>query len=104
MGRNFDSDFTLLTAAARRKLSDALSAEYELQRLNLDPDPEARSTWIHALRASQAFTKDLLLRAFFQTNSAIDRRNVQAVFVWRYQPPFGTVQVPASFSAMLAPM
>jgi hypothetical protein len=30
---------------------------------------------------------------FFQTNSAIDRRNVQAVFVWRYRPPFGSVQL-----------
>jgi hypothetical protein len=23
----------------------------------------------------------------------IDRKNLQAVFVWRYKPPFGTVQV-----------
>ena len=22
----------------------------------------------------------------------IDRRNIQATFVWRYQPPFGTLQ------------
>jgi hypothetical protein len=93
LGRNFDSDFRLWTASARRKLGDELSAEYELQRLTLDPDPEGRSTWIHVLRASQSFTKDLFVRAFFQTNSAIDRRNLQAVFVWRYQPPFGTVQL-----------
>ncbi len=45
------------------------------------------------IRANQFFTKDLFLRVFFQTNSAIDRRNLQAVFVWRYQPPFGTIQV-----------
>jgi hypothetical protein len=92
-GRNFDSDFRLWTATARRKLSDRLSAEYELQRFTLDPDPERRSTWIHVLRANHFFTKDLFLRTFFQTNSAIDRRNLQAVFVWRYQPPFGTIQV-----------
>jgi hypothetical protein len=30
---------------------------------------------------------------FYQTNSAIDRRNAQALFVWRYLPPFGTLQV-----------
>jgi hypothetical protein len=92
-GRNFDSDFRLWTATARYKLSDQLSAEYELQRFTLDPDPESRSTWIHVLRANHFFTKDLFLRAFFQTNSAIDRRNLQAVFVWRYQPPFGTIQM-----------
>ena len=45
------------------------------------------------IRANQFFTKDLFLRLFFQTNTAIDRQNLQAVFVWRYRPPFGTVQV-----------
>ena len=45
------------------------------------------------LRADQFFTKDLFLRVFFQTNTAIDRKNVQAVFVYRYLPPFGTIQL-----------
>jgi hypothetical protein len=93
VGHNFDADFRLWTAAGRYKLTEALSAEYELQRLDLDPDPDQASTWIHVVRADQFFTKDLFLRVFFQTNSAIDRRNVQAVFVYRYLPPFGTVQV-----------
>lgn len=92
-GRNFDADFQLWTASGKYKVTDALSAEYELQRLRLDPDPGEESTWIHVIRANQFFTKDLFLRLFFQTNSAIDRRNVQAVFVWRYRPPFGSVQV-----------
>ncbi len=92
-GRNFDSNYQLWTASARRKVTDALSAEYELQRLTLDPDPENESTWIHVVRANQFFTKDLFVRLFFQTNSAIDRRNVQAVFVWRYRPPFGSFQI-----------
>lgn len=92
-GRNFDSDYRLWRAQARYKVTDALSAEYELQRLWLDPDPENESTWIHVIRGSQFFTKDLFLRLFFQTNSAIDRRNVQAVFVWRYLPPFGSLQL-----------
>lgn len=92
-GRNFDSDFLLWTATAAYKLTDELSVEYELERLTLDPDPELESTWIHVLRANQFFTPDLFLRLFFQTNSAIDRRNVQAVLVYRYLPPFGTLQL-----------
>jgi len=92
-GRNFDADFDLWTTAARYKVTAELSAEYELQRLFLDPDPADASTWIHVVRANQAFTKDLYLQLFFQTNSAIDRRNVQAVFVYRYRPPFGTLQL-----------
>jgi hypothetical protein len=43
--------------------------------------------------ANQFFTKDLFLRVFFQTNSTIERENVQAVFVYRYKPPFGTIQM-----------
>lgn len=92
-GRNFDADFQLWTAGAKYKVTQALSAEYELQRLTLNPDPENESTWIHVVRANQFFTKDLYVRVFFQTNSAIDRRNVQTVFVWRYRPPFGSVQL-----------
>jgi hypothetical protein len=92
-GRNFDSDLELITAEASYKVTPQLSVEYELERLTLRPDPDSSSTWIHVARVNQFFTKDLFLRLFFQTNSAIDRRNLQAVFVWRYLPPFGTVQV-----------
>ncbi len=92
-GRNFDADFVLWTASARYKVTRKLSAEYSLQRLELKPDPRLQSTWIHVVRADQFFTKDLFLRLFFQTNSAIDRNNIQALFVYRYLPPFGTIQV-----------
>jgi hypothetical protein len=45
------------------------------------------------LRGIYNFDPDLFIKVFFQTNSAIDRKNVQTVFVWRYKPPFGTVQL-----------
>ncbi len=92
-GRNFDADLGLVTAQASYKVTPELSVEYELERLTLDPDPDNETTWIHVARLNQFFTKDLFLRLFYQTNSAIDRRNVQAVFVWRYLPPFGTLQL-----------
>lgn len=92
-GKNFDSDFYLWTAEAGYKVTSQLSLEYELERLTLAPDPDSESTWIHVLKANQFFTKDIYLRLFFQTNSTIDRRNLQAVFVFRYQPPFGTIQL-----------
>ncbi len=92
-GRNFDSVFQLWTARAAYKPTAQLSLEYELERLILRPDPENESTWIHVVRADQFFTRDLYLKLFFQTNSAIDRRNVQVVFVYRYRPPFGTFQL-----------
>ncbi len=63
-GRNFGADFELWTAAAGYKLTDQLSAEYQLQRLSLDPDPDGESTWIHVLRADQFFTPDLFINTF----------------------------------------
>jgi hypothetical protein len=92
-GRNFDSDFQLISGSAQYKPTPESALEYELQHLVMDPDPEDASTWIHVVRANQFFTPDLYLQLFFQTNSAIDRRNVEAVFVYRYKPPFGTVQI-----------
>ena len=92
-GRNYDADFQLWSVVARRKLTAQLSAEYSLERLWQSPDPGGDSTWIHVVRANQYFTKDLFLRVFYQVNSAIDRQNLQAAFVWRYLPPFGTIQL-----------
>lgn len=92
-GRNFEAGFRLLSASAAYKPTAQLSIEYALERLALDPDPEEESTWIHVVRADQFFTPDLFLRLFLQTNTALDRETVQAVFVWRYLPPFGTLQL-----------
>lgn len=92
-GKNFGSDYSLLSAGLKRKLTDQLSVEYELEHLTLTPDPEGDNTWIHVVRGSQFFTKDLFLRVFYQVNTSIERHNIQATFVYRYLPPFGTVQV-----------
>ena len=36
---------------------------------------------------------DLFVRAFVQTNSAIEKENVQLLGVWRFNPPFGSFQI-----------
>jgi len=92
-GRSFDADFRLWSAEAAYKVTPRVDVEYELQRLDLDPDPDGENTWIHVVRSNAFITRDLFLRFFFQTNSAIHRRNVQAVFVYRYRPPFGSFQI-----------
>ena len=93
LGRNYDRDFRLVEASARVMPFGGLSLEYGLERLTFAPDPEGESTWIHVLRATNAFTKDLFLKVFYQTNSSIDKHNIQVLFVWRFQPPFGLVQM-----------
>ena len=92
-GRSFDSRFQLWQAGINRKLGDKLSLEYDLNRLILEPDPEQETTWIHVLRLDYFFNKDLFLKLFFQLNSALEKKNIQLVFVWRFQPPFGMLQL-----------
>jgi len=92
LGRNEDSDLRLLRASARFKITDAWNAGYNLTRLWLDPDPESEATWIHVLRSNYYFHKDFYLKIFYQTHSAISKENVQAVLVWRFLPPFGSLQ------------
>jgi hypothetical protein len=92
-GVNFDSDLKLYGAEAAWAFGDSFRLEYSLTRLELDPDPEGDTTWIHVLETIYSFNPDLFIKLFLQTNSAIDKLNVQAVWVWRFIPPFGSLQV-----------
>jgi hypothetical protein len=92
-GTNFDSDLLLYGLESDWKLSDHWRVSYSLTRLELDPDPEAETTLIHVLRTDYYFNPDLWLSGFVQSNSAIDKDNIQILLVWRFKPPFGSLQV-----------
>ena len=91
-GRNFGLSFDLVTGAFNFRLVRDLSLEYGLTRLVFNPDPDGDSTWIHSLRTTYNFTNDLFLKFYYQVNSAIDKMSIQALFVYRFQPPFGLIQ------------
>ncbi len=92
-GRNFDLDFHLWEGSVNFKLTRDLSISYMLERVLFDPDPENESTWIHVIRATNYFTNDLFLKLFYQVNTVIDKSNIQILFVYRFQPPFGSIQI-----------
>lgn len=92
-GKNFDLDFQLLEGKINYKITEDFALEYSLNRLIYKPDPEQESTWIHVFRATNYFTKDLFLKIFYQINTAIDKKNIQVLFVYRFQPPFGLIQL-----------
>jgi hypothetical protein len=92
-GVNFDSDLFLYGLELEWKLSDRWNLSYSLTRLELDPDPELETTVIHVFNTNYYFNPNLLIRFFFQSNSAIDKENVQTLLVWRFLPPFGSLQV-----------
>jgi hypothetical protein len=92
-GRNFDSGFHLYEGEVNYKITSDLSIEYAFTRLSFDPGAEEESTWIHVVRATNYFTKDLFLKVFYQVNSAIDKENIQVLLVYRFQPLFGLIQL-----------
>jgi len=92
-GRNFDSDFQLVEGGLNYKITQDFSFQYSLTRVIFDPDPEGETTWIHVIRATNYFTNDLFVKVFYQINSAIDKKNIQVLFVYRFQPPFGFIQL-----------
>ncbi|UCE40641.1 MAG: carbohydrate binding family 9 domain-containing protein [Candidatus Aminicenantes bacterium] len=92
-GKNFDRNFQLIEGDVNFKLTQDLSISYGLERVLFDPDPENDSTWIHVIRATNYFTNDLFIKLFYQLNTVIDKSNIQVLFVYRFQPPFGSIQV-----------
>jgi len=92
-GRNFDRDFQMLEGNVNFKLTPEFSTSYGIERVLFDPDPEGENTWIHVLRATNYFTNDLFLKFFYQVNTVINKRNIQVLFVYRFQPPFGSIQI-----------
>jgi len=92
-GYNYDSDIELYGGSARWQINDQWRVSYELTRLELDPDPEQDSTTIHLFEVLYAYNSNLYAELFMQTNSAINKENIQAIGVWRFKPPFGSWQV-----------
>jgi hypothetical protein len=92
-GFNFGSELRLYGAEAEWSFGDNIRLEYSATRLELDPDPEGETTWIHIIDGTYNFHPDLFLTLSLQTNSAIDKLNVQVVWVWRIKPPFGAIQL-----------
>ena len=92
-GFNFDNDLTLYGAQVQWPFGDRWRLSYDLTRLKLEPDLENGTTTIHILEVLYSFNPDLFVKLFLQTNSAIDKENVQALWVWRFKPPFGSLQV-----------
>ena len=50
-------------------------------------------TTIHVFDVLDSFHADMFAKMFVQTNSAIGKENVQALWVWRFKPPFGSLQL-----------
>ena len=71
----------------------ACDFSYDLTNLELEPDPDNESTLIHVFETLYSFNPDPFVKLFVQTNSAIGKENIQLLGVWRFEPPFGSLQI-----------
>jgi len=92
-GFNFDNDLTLYGAKVQWPFGDRWRLSYDLTHLELEPDLEGETTTIHVFELLYSFNPDLFVKLFFQTSSVIDKENFQALWVWRFKPPFGSLQI-----------
>jgi hypothetical protein len=92
-GRNFDSDFDIWGVNLRWPFGDHFRLSYDFTWLDYEPGSSLQSAKIHVLEALYSFHANLYAKLFFQTNSAIDKENIQALWVWRFKPPFGSLQL-----------
>ena len=86
-GKNYDRDYRMIIGSKNIKFHDKLSAEYEIRKLDFDPDPENENTWLNILTLNYQFTPDLFVRLFTQHRSATDRLYVYGLFGWRFKLP-----------------
>lgn len=90
-GRNFDSEFTLISGSGQIKLFQNLSLSYTAQFLDFYPDPEDRSTFINILTTNYNFSKDLWVKLFAQSSRVNEKAYFYGMFGWRFKPPFGAL-------------
>lgn len=103
-GKNYDRDFEAYGLAVHLKLIEGWNLSYTIMRYWFYPDTDADNNLIHYVRSTFYVNKDLFFKLFYQSryytiggvsdpSFDLTRETVQFVFVWRFMPPFGSVQL-----------
>ena len=103
-GTNYDRDFEQICAEVDLMLMEGWNLSYEIEKYWFRPyDPDDNSI-LHHLRSTYYVNKDMYFKVFYQTKYRVrghigdidldmSRETVQLVFVWRFLPPFGSLQL-----------
>ncbi len=103
-GINFDSDVEEIEGSVNLKITKGWNATYSITRLRFWPETDDESSWRHFVRSTYYFNSDMYFKVFYQSRYTVnrlmgdpsydlDRENIQFVFVWRFLPPFGSIQL-----------
>ena len=103
-GFNYDRDLQHASLGFDVKILDGWNLSYQIKGYWFDPDNDDDNTVIHYVRSTYYLNKDLYFKLFYQSrydvtervfNPDFDltRQTAQFVFVWRFLPPFGSLQL-----------
>ncbi|MCK5822131.1 MAG: carbohydrate binding family 9 domain-containing protein [Bacteroidales bacterium] len=103
-GINYDRDLQHASVGFNVKILDGWNLSYLIRGYWFDPDNDDDNTVIHYVRSTYYLNKDLYFKLFYQSrydvtervfNPDFDltRQTAQFVFVWRFLPPFGSIQL-----------
>ncbi|HHS14135.1 MAG TPA: hypothetical protein ENN03_10275 [bacterium] len=103
-GINYDRDMEQIRGGMKMKILSGWNVEYRFSRYWFRPAREDDNSWIHYIRSSYYLNKDLFVKVFYQTRHRVEggwispeldllRKTLQVVFVWRFLPPFGSLQL-----------
>ncbi|MBL7135426.1 MAG: carbohydrate binding family 9 domain-containing protein [Candidatus Marinimicrobia bacterium] len=103
-GKNYDRDLEKIIGGIDVKIIEGWNVEYQFTKHWFCPVEPDDNSWIHHVRTSYYVNKDLYFKVFYQTKSRIYgcftdlefdmlRKTVQVLFVWRFLPPFGSIQL-----------
>ena len=103
-GYNYDRDYKTVGGMVTLKLLEGWNLTYHVRGYWFTPDNDEDNSVIHYLRSTYYLNKDLYFKLFYQTRYDVtermfdpqfdmNRETMQFVFVWRFLPPFGSIQL-----------
>lgn len=92
-GRNYGSLFSMFGISKKVEISKNIFSEYDFYRIRYLTDSLYNSTYIHVVRLTIKMSENISWKVFFQSNTGIDKSNIQVVGTYAFKPPFGTLQL-----------
>jgi hypothetical protein len=104
IGHNFDRDFNQIGGGIDLKIRKGWNLTYQIKRYWFTPNTGNDNNILHFIRSTYYMNKDVYWKLFYQSRYDItegashliydlSRETLQFVFVWRFLPPFGSVQI-----------
>jgi len=92
-GKNYGSKFHMFGISKKIEIAKGLFSEYDFYRIRYLEESLHPATYVHVVRLTLKMSEKLSWKIFYQSNTGIEKSNIQVVGTYLFKPPFGTLQV-----------